>query len=41
MIHRKASGKELFGFYKDIAGKPEWKKRLGAVPVQRVPRPGI
>jgi hypothetical protein len=25
VIHRKASGKELFGFYKDIAGKPEWK----------------
>ena len=25
VIHRKASGKELFGFYKGIAGKPEWK----------------
>lgn len=25
VTHRKASGKELFGFYKDIAGKPEWK----------------
>jgi hypothetical protein len=25
VIHRKVSGKELFGFYKDIAGKPEWK----------------
>ncbi len=25
VIHRRASGKELFGFYKDIAGKPEWK----------------
>jgi hypothetical protein len=25
VIHRKASGKELFGFYKDIAGKPAWK----------------
>ncbi len=25
VIHRKASGKQLFGFYKDIAGKPEWK----------------
>jgi hypothetical protein len=24
-VHRRASGKELFGFYKDIAGKPEWK----------------
>ena len=23
--HRKATGKELFGFYTDIAGKPEWK----------------
>ena len=25
VVHRKASGKELFGFYKDIAGKPQWK----------------
>jgi hypothetical protein len=25
VVHRKASGKELFGFYKNIAGKPEWK----------------
>ena len=25
VIHRRASGKELFGFYKGIAGKPEWK----------------
>ena len=25
LLHRKASGKELFGFYKNIAGKPEWK----------------
>jgi hypothetical protein len=25
VTHRKASGEELFGFYKDIAGKPEWK----------------
>ncbi|WP_165220059.1 hypothetical protein [Aquisphaera insulae] len=23
--HRRATGKELFGFYRDIAGKPEWK----------------
>jgi hypothetical protein len=25
VMHHKASGKELFGFYKNIAGKPEWK----------------
>ncbi len=26
VIHRKASGTELFGFYKNIADKPQWKK---------------
>jgi hypothetical protein len=26
VMHRKATGKELFGFYKNIAGKPERKK---------------
>jgi hypothetical protein len=25
VTHRKVSGNELFGFYKSIAGKPEWK----------------